>query len=277
VNKEQLGMKNDNTPNREGFFTCWPCIGKRIFPTAVAIFLVAAAAVCVLGLAGSIHSFVSNQRIFTQMYRETTSAIQEDIKKQELSNTQDATNHLERLQAFQRSAASHDVMAFLYSTLSGILVALCFFYARTCKKQSEKAEKKVESAFLAAEDLYNKKLTEISEKMVGIDVQSIHIEIIHARSALLQHDQSNTNDRLSRLPHMVDKLKQGIDPDIISNLIDEIRQIHPEVSSYYEYANSLPDEGARVSAFTAIDYYRIWIDDAIGKCAGLLPQESSAN
>ncbi len=269
---------------------------------------------CLVGLIVSICSFVGNQQDFNEAYSKAAMTIV-DIEPSQKDFIEEVIEHLEKLQQIQKNAATNDVMSFLYSTLSTVLVALCAgFVAKSynnvekAKESAEKAKETVEksntfaltaeqsaktsndyaetaksSASSASEtseklklelqkskEMYDDAKKDIKNQRDTIQILSVHIEIIHARSALLAHDKIIANQRLYNISIKVEELVSNIDKKIISQLQQELLSLETEVDSFREYANGVSDPNNKSSLLVAADRYDSILERAVEHCQNLL-------
>lgn len=286
---------------------------RSTFKIILMVFILVVAITCLIGLAASIWSFVENQQSFNDAYSNAAAAIV-DASPQKKDFINMSIEHLEKLQQIQKNAASNDVMSFLYSTLSTILVALCAGFvaksynnvekakesaenakviaqesnksaenakqdAETSNQCAQDSKKSLEKAFeiseelkaelKAAKALYENAKKEIKKQRDTIQTLTIHMEIIHARSAMISHDKTNTNQRIFNILSRIESLEPNIEKGIILQLQQELLCLETDVECFKEYANSLPDSNSKISMLTAIDRYEKSLTDAVERCKTL--------
>ena len=112
---------------------------RRIATVVIAIFIVTVGIVCLKGLVLSINAFMENQQAFSKAYSDAAAAIAM-LPPEEQKAAQVAINHLEQLQTIQKNATTSDLMSFLYSTLSTILVGLCAGFVAKSHKHADEAK-----------------------------------------------------------------------------------------------------------------------------------------
>lgn len=289
-----------------------------IFKVLLMSFLLIVGVTCLIGLIVSICSFVENQQSFNDAYSNAAIIIA-DTSPVKRAFIEESMEHLEKLQQMQKNAASNDVMSFLYSTLSTILVALCAgFVAKSynnvekAKESSEKAKEIAEksnsfaqtaeesaetssnhamtakesasSASKTSEDLknelkkskemYDKANKEIKIQRDTIQTMEIHIEIIHARSALLTRNKIIANQRFYSISQKIEALETNIEKKIISQLQQELLSLETDVDNFREYANELADQNNKSSLLIAVDRYDSNLKRAIKHCDDLLKKDN---
>ena len=276
------------------FFVAWVWFNCGFaFAVVVTLFIVAVVVICLFGFIWSIRSFIDNQRIFTELYTEAANSIASSVPPKIVvvecpdmayeilasqirddTTVQNAINYLERLMQIQRTATNNDVMAFLFSTLSAILVGLCAALTLSSHKnvkksddslvKTEKMFEKAEKELLKAEGSYRQALT------YTVSVMNIHVDIIHAKSSILSRDKIGANGRIFSLHSMIKKLTTNVDSEIIRKLIQELWHLITAIKELKEYANGLPDGNAKISLHRAVSNYEEWTNDAIAHCDKLL-------
>lgn len=280
---------------------------NRIITIVIGLFIVIVGIVCLKGLIESINIFVDNQQAFNKAYSNATAAITSlSPENQELA--QISIDHLEQLQQIQKNAASSDVMSFLYSVLSTILVGLCAgFVAKSYSNAEEakeavakaqenalNAEQSASEAQVSAKDAlqhfnnskstiekeietYNTIVSLMEKQQDVLDIISIHIEIVHATAALLSHDQVGANQRIYTINRSVLKLTSKKSYNAVFPLLQELLILKTAVEKYREYANNEKDERKQMSMYQATDRYDIEIEEAVKHCDSLLTKLSSSS
>ncbi|MCL2664695.1 MAG: hypothetical protein FWE82_03705 [Defluviitaleaceae bacterium] len=261
---------------------------EKFFTAVISIFLIAVLTACMFSIAASLYSFIYNQFKFTELYSEAAEAIACFAPKR-TEEAKISIEYLERLQNVQRSAATNDIMAFLFSVLSATLVGLCAVFAgkgyKNVKKSKTAADNaktaavsaqavvvNAEKAYKEAETLYTDKYEFLNNQLNVVkaiqNIQSIQTEIISAKSALTWLDQTAAN-RIYFLPLMVNKLSSDTDHGMIRKLQEELLRLKTAVEVFKTNAEGKA-EGEKISMFQAVDNYNDWIDKAVGKCADIL-------
>lgn len=292
---------------------------RSLFMVFLMLFLLVVGVICLIGLIDSINSFIDNQKVFNQAYSNAAATIV-DLPPNERTNAQTLIEHLEKLQQIQKNATTNDVMSFLYSTLSTILVGLCAgFVAKSyknveiangaAKEASEKAEetnkhaqqvqeyakesseyaqksqekaqesednaKQTKESLEEAKNLYNEANNQFKKQKTITSVLSIHIEIVHARAALVAHDKIVANQRISNIKRLVNKIESTIEYNAISQLFNEILCLETAIESYREYVDTIKDQAKKESALQAIDRYKLDLNEAETHCSLLLSESQS--
>ena len=297
----------------------------RSLPIVIAIFLVVVVLASLVAMALSLIIFSSNQQTMTEIITETANAIA-DFSYENTAQVRVMIDHLERLQLMQRNAASHDVMAFLLSALSAILVAVCAGLAAKSRKSAKRAKDaltgakeaikrvkkeynevktaqidvnekyenakdgysnaekeytqaktvllEIQEAHKGAEEEYENAKSEYEKAENAMFALNVHIEIVHARSALAIYDYTSANARLCNLPGLVKLLARNIYPAAIESLREEIRGIKTSVEHFSDHVENLPEGREKKTKLRAIELYNKWIDDAERNCDEILREIS---
>lgn len=273
---------------------------RKVFAIIIMVFVLIVSIVCLSGMIGSTISFIENQKTFNKTYSDTASKIA-GLSETDRDTIQTSIEYLDKLQQIQKNSTTNDVMSFIYSSLSTILVGLCAGFvaksyknveianeavnkasinaetaqqfAKTAKENaesSEKASNKVKNDLETAKKTYEKALLEINKQRNTNSVITIHIEIVHARAALFAHDKITANQRISNIKRLVKKITDEIDDHTIKQLIQELLGLITSVDDYNEYANSLEESYSKTSLLQAIDRYREDLEKSIRHCDHLL-------
>lgn len=290
---------------------------RGLFMVFLILFLLVIGVVCLIGLIDSINSFIDNQKVFNKAYSEAAATIV-NLPPHERTSAQTLIDHLEKLQQIQKNATTNDVMSFLYSTLSTILVGLCAgFVAKSYKnvetanaaaqeasknaeatnkhaqkvqenakktneyaqkaqekaQESEKNANQTKASLEKAKELYNEANNQINKQKAIISILSIHIEIVHARAALVACDKIAANQRISNIKRMVNKIENTIEKNAIHQLLQEILCLETAVESYREYVDTIKDPAKKESALQAIDRYKSDINNAETHCEWVLSKK----
>lgn len=131
---------------------------EKILSILIAAVIVVFSLICFLGLTVSVIVFAKNQQTFNGAYSEAVADIA-GLTDTEQDTAQMILEHLEKLQKIQKDGATNDVMSFIYSTLSTILVGLCAGFVAKSYKNVEKAKQSVDDAKKNAEDAKESALT----------------------------------------------------------------------------------------------------------------------
>jgi len=119
-------------------------------PIIITVFVVIVGFICLKGLIVSINTFMENQRAFNTAYSKAAASLT-SLSPNDQETIQVSLDHLERLQIIQKNAAANDVMSFLYSLLSTVLVGLCAGFVTKSQKSAGKADLAVKKAEKNAE------------------------------------------------------------------------------------------------------------------------------
>lgn len=249
---------------------------RCVVPALIAIFIATVGFVCLKGLVESIDSFVKNQQTFNKAYSDAASAIA-SLSPSEKEAAQVAIDHLEQLQQIQKNAATSDVMSFLYSALSTVLVGLCAGFVAKGYSNAKKAEDNAQMSNASAEQAAQsaKKASQyfddtIQKQKDAVRILSIHIEIVHARASLIHHDRIEANQRIHNISRSVLRLPSAIDQEAISRLQLELLSLETAVEQFREDAEGLSDGPQKTSMLQAIARYESKLDEAVKYCEMLL-------
>ena len=250
------------------------------------IFIIVVGLVCLKGLVESVNTFVENQQTFNKAYGEAAAAIA-NLSPEENAKAQASIDHLEQLQQIQKNAATSDVMSFIYSVLSTILVGLCAGFVAKCHKDAEEVKNAVDKANVAVDTVKfsahtsnenaekAKKSAEKASQIIkqqkdAVRILSIHIEIVHARASLLSHDRIGANQRIFNISRLILKLPISVDSEAILQLQQELLGLETVIELFREHAENLQDGGEKTSMLQAIDRYVRWTAEAVKHCEKLL-------
>ena len=255
------------------------CIKKwaeRIVIILLFVFLATVGIICLKGLVVTTDAFMENQRTFNKAYTKATATIT-SLPLQDQEAAKLAIAHLEQLQTIQKNAASSDVMSFLYSALSTVLVGLCAGFVAKCHKDASKATDAADSAKRHAENVeqfitetVKKTETQMLRQKGMMSIMDILIEIVLARASLQAYDQTSANRRIYNISQLTLALLPGIDRGALLRLQEEELRMKTSVKLYREYAESLPNGGDKTSMLQAADRYASEMDDAVKHIETLL-------
>ena len=135
---------------------------------------------CLIGFVVSIITFANSQKEFNESYTATLNQIA-NSSVSDVKTAQMAIEHMERLQKLQNDTSTNNVMSFLYTMLSSVLVGLCAgFVAKSynlvekskdaAKKSEEKSESSAEHSNKAKE--YLDAVSKVYEQIKKILVDS---------------------------------------------------------------------------------------------------------
>lgn len=274
---------------------------KTFLSVVIMNFVLIVGIICLIGLKNSITSFVENQKAFNKAYSLATIHIANStVDNSEIA--QITIDHLEKLQQIQKNASTNDVMSFIYSTLSTILVALCagcvaksynnvekskeavieakknadlsYDYSDKAKKSAKNINdtfKEMSKLLTKSNKLYDETSLEAKKQSEMIHIFSIQIEIIQARAALISHDKISANQRFFNIKNMIERVQKAEQKEKIRQLQLELLSLQTVVDSFQEYAETEEDkEPQKQSLLTAVARYRSSLNYAVDYCETLL-------
>lgn len=230
-------------------------IRNWVITISMALFIIILAVIGLIGMWKSFCVFAENQQAFSKAYSNATTAIA-NITSSNTELARIAIDHLEALQTIQKNAVTNDIMSFLYSTLTTILIGLCAgfviksrkhseetsenakksldyslqaqSYAEDAKKIAEETEEKAKSALNAlnlAKESYD-------EQKANINVLNVHIEILHTRAALISDNRIAANDRFYSICKMVSHLPKTISHTDINYIRLELLKLYTPIDEF---------------------------------------------
>ena len=268
---------------------------SRLFSGMLGVFIVITGVICLSSLVWSTYSFVNNQKAFGKAYTVAAAGIAK-IAPADQETAKIAIDHLGQLQMLQKNAATNDVMSFLYSMLSTVLVGVCAGFvaksnanvketsesAKAAKDAAKKARvsaKKtstfhgqavealnlVKSAVKAEED-YKEAHNQMQQQKGVLESLSIHIELTHTRIALRSDDYIDANVRVAKVHDSVLQLTPACGVPVAQQLLDELLKTKTDVGGFRERAVKLPDVGEKTSRLQAADRYDDQLRQAVDHC-----------
>lgn len=251
---------------------------NNLFSIILMVFILVLGIVCLIGLIVSTVVFTNNMKAFSDVSTNAAQAIANMVSS-ENANAQTAITYLESLQQIQKNSTTNDVLSFVYSMLSTVLVALCAGFVAKSYKNVEIANKAVEEAKQKAEasennakaasssaeqvqkmlneftTLNNTTLEELRLQKDLSKINAIHIEIVHAKSALSTRNKIDANQRIANIKNLVFNINDTVSPLWIIQLRNEIILLKTDVKKYEDFVESTLDSNAKVSAKHAINRY----------------------
>lgn len=269
---------------------------KKIFSIMFMIFILIISIICLKGIVESTNSFIESQKSFSETYSNTANKIA-NLSNSDRETIENSLEYLERLQLIQKNSATNDVMSFIYSVLSTILVGLCAgFVAKSYKnieianesanaastKASEakqSAEDSKENSILSQKNLndakkdledakvvYMEALNEINIQKNAIEIITIHIEIVHARSALSSKDKISANQRFYTIKRLVEKIPINTDKNLATQLLQELLSLKNAIEEYNDSIESLDESPKKTSSLQAVERYYNELECAVSRC-----------
>lgn len=186
----------------------------------MAILILVLSIVCVAGLWQSFKSFSESQQNFNKTYTEAAAAIIDfqaeqsetddlNVEKNEIAKI--SIEHLESLQVIQKNAVTNDLMSFLYSALTTVLIGLCAGFVvksrKYCDEANENAKKSENSA-----DKADKTATK-AEEIIKTAEEAISDAENTAKSAkvTVEAAKDTAEDVNKKLAEMQENAKLSID------------------------------------------------------------------
>lgn len=279
--------------------------GLKLFINVLLIIIILSICVtCLISMLMCINTFIENQKAFNNSYTEATTALvsfmtdygknidsENDVVLDNISN---ALTYLENLQLIQKNNTTNDIMSFIYSLLSTILVGLCAGFVVKSKKHADEAEKVALSAQKDAQEAkISKKITKSiqreTEKNVksaealkieasnqidihrnNIVILSIHVEIMYAHHFLDALNQVEANKRIYEINKRVFSLNGNLDKSSIKQLRDELLILNSAVDKFNCVADNCTDNNKKISMQQSISRYTKQIKEAISTCDNII-------
>lgn len=269
---------------------------KNIFSVLFMIFILIVSIICLKGMIESTNSFIDNQTSFNETYSNTANKIA-NLSNIDRETIEISLEYLDKLQLIQKSSATNDVMSFIYSALSTILVGLCAgFVAKSYKnieianKSANEASAKADEAKKSAEsskensdlsqinlndakkdledakNVYSDALKEIYTQKNAIEIITIHIEIVHARASLFAKDRIAANQRLYTIKRLVENLSINTDKNLVTQLLQELLSLKTAIAEYNSYIELLEELPIKTSSLQAIERYYNQLECAVAHC-----------
>lgn len=260
------------------------------------IFILTISIICLKGVIESTNSFIASQKSFNETYSDTANKIA-NLSNSDREAIENSLEYLERLQLIQKNSATNDVMSFIYSILSTVLVGLCAGFvaksyknveiantsvneasikadaakqsAEYSKTNSELSEKNLSDAkiyFENAKKVYNEALHEIYTQKNSIEIITIHIEIVHARTALFTKDKIAANQRFYNIKRLIEKVPIDTDKKLVDQLLQELLSLKNAIEEYNNYVESLDETPSKTSSLQAINRYYNDLNCAVTHC-----------
>lgn len=252
--------------------------------------------VCLIGLIKSTSAFVNNMKAFSNVATTAAQAIA-DATVNSNTDAKTAITYLESLQQIQKNSTTNDVMSFLYSMLSTVLVALCAGFVAKSYKNVEIANKAVEQAKQKAEasehnaktasesatkaqemlneftNLNNITLEKLRLQKDLSSLNTINIEILRAKTALSTRNKIDANQRIANIRSLVSKINSSVLSISIVQLRNEIVLLKTAVEDYKIFVESNLEAEAKISALHAIDRYNKDLSIAEEHCSVTLLEQ----
>jgi flagellar basal body-associated protein FliL len=279
------------------------------------IFLIIVAVTCLICLIVSTSIFTYNQIVFNKAhsnaaekignqlgdlsaYTSTDSSTEMSTSKiGDIQSTVDnVIEHLQQLQILQKNAASNDVMSFLYSILSTILVGVCAGFvaksnasakeAREYANESKKVENEINNftkVLGEAEDANKKAYSQMEIQKVILEVTAVRLEILHSREefhfnmdnhSIDYHSNVHLNECIKTVYDAVKKLSGNNRHGPIKQLQTDLLQLWTEARRYRKAVEKLPADDERASRLKASDWYDEQLKGAVAHCDELLEEVS---
>ena len=240
----------------------------RVLPVFLSIFLAAATFACAYSIVHSAMIFSRSQKQITEVYDNALEAIavaaaqseEDDPQKDNMQDIQTMIKYLTELQALQKSSSSSDVMTFLFSTLSSVLVGVCAAFAAKSFSNVEKAKCSAEAAEKAAKSAADAKarydgaerrlkghMKKFTSLEASVAIHQIMIDIIDARNYLSVGNVPMANESIVSVRDAVKKLNPTWGYEVVAKLEDTILGLHhykitTEMKKYINEAIRICDE-----------------------------------
>ena len=241
---------------------------------------------------------IGNQLADLSTYASTNSSTELSMSKVDDMQTKvnDVIEHLQQLQMLQKNAASNDVMSFLYSILSTILVGVCAGFvvksnasakeAKESANESKKVENEINNftkRLEEAEDANKKAYSQMEIQKAILEVTAVRLEILHSREEfhfsmdnhpIDYHSNVHLNECIKVVGNAVKKLSINNRHGPIKQLQIDLLQLQTEARRYREAVEKLPSGDERTSRLTAANWYDEQLKGAVAHCDELLGEVS---
>jgi len=255
------------------------------------IFIIIVAIVCLFSLISSTCSFVYNQLVFNKAYSNAAAEIVNqltnvsDNPSSELSiNTTESKQamaqvvieHLKQLQELQKNAASNDVMSFLYSILSTILVGVCAGFVIKSNDSARRAEASANESKKAENEIHTfaQRLKNAENQKAVLEVTAVRMDILNTREEIHFSIHVHSNIRLNECFNVIKKGVHNLSykniPKYIKQLQTELLLLNTEVGRYRGEVEKLTQVEKKDSFLTAIGWYEKLLKEAVEHCDVLL-------
>lgn len=237
---------------------------SNVIEILIFVFVLIIAIICLKGFLECIHAFSDSQKVYSQAYADASAAI---VTSAGQSGSEELIRHLEQLQTVQKNSLTNDLMSFVYGVLSTILVGLCAGFVAKSQKNAQAAQKAADSVEKKGEEIgaisneAKKKLDEIKGikeeidkvfKNIGDEFNEIkqnnieqvriqktagtflalHVEIIHARTALMSFDQVESNKRIYGIWKEIKSIDSGFDRKAVTQLRTELLILKSAIDAF---------------------------------------------
>lgn len=274
---------------------------KLLANVAICITVLSISIICLVSMLECIKSFGENQKAFYNAYTEASRTLINFVNKCsesigypnniELDNLNNALTYLESLQIIQKNNTTNDLMSFIYSILSTLLVGLCAGFVVKSKKHADEsakvsldAQKNAEAARISkeeAEGIRNETQENVTTTQTlkaeafkqinlhdnNIKILSIHVEIMYARYYLDNHNQVEANRTIYEIQKKVSSLTGTLELSFIKQLRDELLLLKSAVD-LFELSinrNNYADNKKSSMKASALRYKR-QIDNSVQLC-----------
>lgn len=267
-------------------------------------FVLIVAIICLRGFLECIHVFSESQQLYSQAYAEASAAIV--TVSGQSKNTEELIRHLEQLQTVQKNSLTNDLMSFVYGVLSTILVGLCAGFVAKSQKNAQAAQNVADSVekkgmeIGAILDEAKGKLDEVKRikdeindvfKRIGDEFEDIkqknieqtriqkiigtflalHVEIIHARTALMSFDQVESNARIYGIWSKIKSIDTVFDSKAVTQLRTELLVLKSVIDTFESKIDiEFTDPQKKNSMHCSAKRYKEEIMQAIKKCDKML-------
>ena len=271
---------------------------KSLINILIVVIIVSISVTCLISMLLCINTFIENQKAFNASYTEATTALvnflneyggsENSTTDATLDSLDNALTYLENLQLIQKNSTTNDIMSFLYSLLSTILVKSkkhadeAEKVALSAKGEAEEAKIAKESAesirnetqqnVASVKELKATALNQITIHNNNIKILSIHIEIMYAHYSLDAHDQVQANQRIYVIRKRVCSLNGNMEKLSIEQLRNELLTLNSTVDRFHGYADNCTDINRKISLQQSASRYTKQIKEAISICDNIIRQ-----
>jgi len=277
---------------------------KKTIPQWIVTIIVVS--ICMFCLIISTCFFIYNQLKFTNEYSEVARMIRTqftgqlsstyaEIETEQLINKieglqikmiQDTIKHLEQLHLLQKNSTSNELMSFVYTILSTILISLCMIFIErsyNSVKESSNIANNVRTRLEEIEEDVTKIKGDATKAREANEIEkanhgflSVLVKILLAIGELHLGVSAITNERIKTVCDAVKKISNNMSHDSIIQIQTELGRLKKEINECHKKVEKLPEGGNKPSQLESIGLYNKMLDTAIDRCNELLKNRSKS-
>lgn len=265
---------------------CVDCVVDKILPFFLIIFLCISICVSVWALTASIIIFTGNQKQVSHQYIDTLNHINNNINNMPNSDIEKSLEYAEALYLMQKNSSSTDIIFFLYSFLSSVLIgvgtaltAKSAKNAKEARKSYKEADKKLIDANKRLNEVVNK-ITSSTDSITMCNIVLLNATSLDARLRILEtvidskahqgyviKNLPAINTHIQHLSKMANELNSFDFNEYLFHLIREsLKEVLKLVSNIRDKIDKMQDNNSYKDLLvSATDNYTKWIKELIGK------------